>query len=228
MPAGRSRISWLAVATSLALVCAAGAASGDDPKPTPENTISIKLAEPVKPQTFARPIRFYVENIIDRSGNPQPMLVYKGRGGVFLDRQPVAIVQEALAESLRTGGLLAADREAANYLLTVYVFHFGLAAGSGFEYYGKVDLNVVVKDRATGKSQTVTALGTSIEGTAVRKKNIMKNVEENIELALGDALRNLLRGTKLRDAVTPAEPAPGTGNQGALATGSWLSWCFIS
>ena len=208
MPAGRSRIPWLAVAASIALVCAAGAASGDEPKPTPENTISIKLAEPVKPQTFPHPIKFYVENVVDRSGNPQPLLVFRGRGGVFLDRQPVAIVQQALAESLGTGGLLAAEREAANYLLTVYVFHFGLAAGSGAEYFGKVDLNVVVKDRATGKSQTVTALGTSIEGIAVRKKNIMKNVEENIEGALGDALRNLLRGTKLRDAVTPASSNP--------------------
>jgi hypothetical protein len=53
---------------------------------------------------------------------------------------------------------------------------------------------------------------------AVRKKNIQKNVQEDIERAFSDALRNLLRGVKLRDAVaaldvpadlpaTPAQPA---------------------
>ncbi len=52
--------------------------AGDEPKQTPDNTISIRLTEPVKPQTFPRPIRFFIEAVIDRSGNPQPLLVYKG------------------------------------------------------------------------------------------------------------------------------------------------------
>jgi len=97
----------------------------------------------------------------------------------------------------------------------VYVFHFGLAPGIGFEYFGKVDLNVVVKDLASGKSQEVTDLGTSIQGAAFRKKNILKNIESNISEALEAALRNFLRGTKLRDAVVsppdtkpPASPQP--------------------
>jgi hypothetical protein len=45
-------------------------------------------------------------------------------------------------------------------------------------------------------------LGTSIQPGAVRKKNIVKKVEANIDDALEAALRNFLRGTKLRDAVT--------------------------
>jgi len=40
---------------------------------------------------------------------------------------------------------------------------------------------VVVKNVKTGKSQQITALGTSLKGLAVRKKNIMKNVKDDIE-----------------------------------------------
>lgn len=191
--------TWFAVAPILA---------SDEPKPKPENTISVEVAEPVKPQTFPRPLKFYVADVIDRSGNPQPMLVYKPRGGVFLDREPVAIVRQTLEDSLKAAGLLAPEREAADYLLSVYVFHFGLASGSGIEFFGKVDLNLVVKNPKTGKSQQVTALGTSIQGRAVLKKNILKNVKENVEGALQDALRNFLRGTKLRDAIATLEATP--------------------
>ena len=190
--------------------------AAEEPTPSAQNTISVKLENPVKPQTFPRPIKFFVENVFDRSGNPQPLLVYKPRGGVFLDRQPTEIVRQAVTETLRSSDLLAPDRESADYLLTVYLFHFGLATGSGLEFFGKVDLNVVVKEVASGKSQEVTALGTSIQGGAVRKKNILKNVEANINEALESALRNFLRGTKLRDAVAapsatrPAAASPGS------------------
>jgi hypothetical protein len=177
-------------------------AGSDDPKPTPENTISIQLREPVKPQQFSRPTQFYIEKVIDRSGNPQPLLVYKGRGGVFLDRLPAEIVRQALQESLERAGVAAPNRAAADFVLNVYVFHFGQAPGSGAEYYGKVELTVAVKSATTGKSLEISALGTSIEGIAVRKKTLMKNVQENIEQALEAALRNFLCGTKLRDAVT--------------------------
>ena len=183
-------------------------AAAEDPKPTPSNTISVKLENEVKPQTFSRPLKFFIEKVIDRSANPQPMLVYKPRGGVFLDRLPTEIVQQALQETLQKSGLLADTRESADYLLTVYLFHFGLDAGSGLEFFGKVDLNVVVKELAGGKSQEVTALGTSIQGAAVRKKNILKNIEANIEEALESALRNFLRGTKLRDAVASPSATP--------------------
>ncbi len=207
MPLGRSRGVLIFAGVCVLLIGAANRSFADEPKPTPENTISVKLETPVKPQTFSRPIKFYVDKVIDRSANPQPMLVLKGRGGVFLDREPTDIVREALEGSLKAAGLLAPDRTSANYLLNIYLFHFGLASGSGMEYYGKVDLNVVVKDVATGSSQTVTALGTSIQGAAVRKKNILKNVEANINGALEDSLRNFLRGTKLRDAVALPETA---------------------
>jgi hypothetical protein len=198
----------LAARIAVCLLACARAASADDPKPTPENTISIRLPEPVKPQKFSRPIRLYIDKVIDRSGNPQPMLVFKGRGGVFIDRLPTEIVRQSLQESLEQAGLATPDRAAAEFVLNVYVFHFGLAPGSGAEYYGKVDLSVTVKNAATGKSQDVTALGTSIQGTALRKKTLMKNVEENIEEALEAALRNFLRGTKLRDAVGVGEESP--------------------
>ena len=193
---------WLLWAAGFLFGTTAAAAPGDEPKQTPENTISIHLAEAVKPQTFPRPICFYLENVIDRSGNPQPLLVYKSRGGIFLDREPTEIVRQVFEESLRAAGLLAPDKASADYLLSVYVFHFGQAPGSGLEFFAKVDLNVVVKDPKTGKSQQVTALGTSIRGRAVKKKNIQKNIKEDMEEALGDALRNFLRGTKLREAVS--------------------------
>lgn len=194
----------------LGLLFLARGAVGEEPKPTADNTISVKLANEVKPQTFPRPIRFFIENVIDRSGNPQPMLVLKERGGVFLDRQPTEIVRQALQETLQKADLLAADRSSADYLLTVYLFHFGLASGSGLDYFGKVDLNIVLKPAAGGRSQEITALGTSIQGAAVRKKNILKNVEANISDALEAALRNFFRGTKLRDAVSLPEAKPST------------------
>ncbi len=179
----------------------------DDPKPKPENTLSI-VVEPVKAQTFARPVKFFVNKVIDRSGNPQPMLMLHQRGGVFIDREPVAIVREALESSLKAADLLATKPDGANYLLDVYIFHFGLGESSGYEYFGKVDLNVVLKDALSGKSETITAMGTSIQGTAVRKKNIMKNMEANLEGALQDSLRNFLRGVKLRDFVAAGSAAP--------------------
>jgi hypothetical protein len=219
MPFGRARGVLISAEVCLSLISAATGSLADEPKPTPENTISVKLEAPVKPQTFSRPVKFYVDNVIDRSANPQPMLVLKQRGGVFLDRQPTEIVREALENSLKTADLLAPDQTSASYLLNVYLFHFGLASGSGMEYYGKVDLNVVVKDVATGSSQTVTALGTSIQGAAVRKKNILKNIEANINGALEDSLRNFLRGTKLRDAVaSPETSAPAARPSGAVDT----------
>lgn len=177
--------------------------AADEPKPTADNTISVGAIEPVKPQTFSRPIRFFLADVIDRSGKARPMMVYELRGGIFLDRHPIEIVRQALTENLKAADLLAADRDSADYLLTVYVFHFGLAEGSGMDLYGKVDLNIVVKDAKTGKSQQVTAMGTSVQGLAIRKKNIMKNAKENIESALHEALRNFLRGTQLRDAIAP-------------------------
>ncbi len=62
----------------LLIVCALFAAEtrADEPKPTPENTIHVQLAEPVKPQTFSRPLKFFVVDVVDRSGSAQPMMVF--------------------------------------------------------------------------------------------------------------------------------------------------------
>jgi hypothetical protein len=172
-----------------------------EPKQTPENTLSLKLPEPVKPQTFPRPVKFLVVNVIDRTGDPRPMLVSEGRGGIFFDRDRTAVVRQALEDSLRAAGMLAPDEASADFLLTVYLFQFGLAEGSGFEIFTKLDMNVVVKSRTTGKSQEVPALGTSIEQAALRKKNIMKRAQASLEECLTTALRNFLRGVKLREAI---------------------------
>jgi len=176
-------------------------ASADEPKPKPENTISIQLGDPVPPQKFAHPPKFWIADVIDRSGNPQPMLVMKERGGVFLEKQPTAIVREALEQSLKAANLMAADAGSADLVLRVYLFHFGLAAGSGLDFFGKVEFSTIVKNPKTGESQEVKAAGTSIAKGAVRKKNLQKNVQEDIEEALHDATRNFLRGTQLKEAV---------------------------
>lgn len=174
----------------------------DDPKPTPDNTIHVELSEPVKPQTFRRALKFFVADVTDRSGNAQPMLVFRPRNGIFLDRTPAEITKEGLTNCLKSADMLAPDRDSADFILTVYLFRFGLSDSSGMDFFGKVELAVVVKNPKTGKSQQLTAGGTSIAGAAMRKKNIQKNVLENINNAFGDALKNLLRGEKLRDAVT--------------------------
>jgi hypothetical protein len=147
------------------------------------------------------------------------MLVLKPRGGIFLDRTPVEITREGLTNCLKSVGMLAEDRDSADLVLNVYLFHFGLSDSSGMDFFGKVEFAVMVKNPKTGKSQQIQAAGTSIAGLAVRKKNIQKNVLEDINKAFEDAVRSLLRGEKLRDAVKaldvpaetkapPAEAAP--------------------
>ncbi len=193
----------------LTLTLTASTALADEPKPTPNNTIHVELSEAVKPQTFARALKFFVADVTDRSGNAQPMLVYKPRNGIFLDRTPAEITREGLATCLKSANMLAPDRDSADFILTVYLFRFGLSDSSGMDFFGKVELAVVVKNPKTGKSQQVTAGGTSIAGAAILKKNIQKNVLEDINNAFGDALRNLLRGEKLRDAVTALDVSAG-------------------
>src|SRR6266849_1189159 len=203
------------VQAGILLACALTPLSvrADEPKPTPENTIHVQLAAPVPPQKFAKPPKFFIAEIVDRSGNPQPMLVLRDRGGVFLDRQPTQITREAIEQSLKAADLLAADAATADLVLQIYVFHFGLAQGSGLDFFGKVEFSMMVKNLKTEESQQIQAAGTSIANAALRKKNIQKNVQANIEGALQDAVRNLLRGTQLREAVasllknTPSAPA---------------------
>jgi len=121
----------------------------------------------------------------------------------------VEITREGLTNCLKSADALAPDRESADFLLTVYVFKFGLSDSSGMDFFGKVEFAVVVKNAKTGKSQQVSAAGTSIAGVAMLKKNIQKNVLEDINKALGDALRNFLRGEKLRDAVAALDVPSG-------------------
>jgi len=191
------------VPAGIVLACALSSLSvrADEPKPTPENTIHVQLAAPVPPQKFAKAPKFFISEVIDRSGNPQPMLVLRDRGGVFLDRQPTEIAREAIEQSLKSAGLLAADAASPDLVLQIYLFHFGLAQGSGLDFFGKVEFSVMVKNVKTEESQQIEAKGTSIANAAIRKKNIQKNVQANIEGALEDAVRNLLRGTQLREAV---------------------------
>jgi hypothetical protein len=121
----------------------------------------------------------------------------------------VEITREGLTNCLKSADMLAGDRESADFVLNVYLFHFGLSDSSGMDFFGKVEFAVMVKNGKTGKSQQIQATGTSIAGGAFRKKNLQKNVLENINTAFGDAVRNLLRGQKLREAVSaldvPAE-----------------------
>jgi len=183
-------------------VCALGALLlADEPKPKPENTISVHLTEPVPAQKFAIPPKFWISDVTDRSGNAQPMLVLKERGGIFLDRQPTVIVREALEQSLKASELLAADANSADLTMRIYLFHFGLAEGSALDFFGKVEFTAIVKNAKTGESQEVKAAGTSIAKSAMKKKNIQKNVEDDIEESLKDAIRNFLRGQQLKDAV---------------------------
>src|SRR5260370_33140118 len=72
-------------------------AGAEDPKPRPENTISVQLAEPVKPQAFSRPLKFFLVDVIDRSGKAQPMMVFKPRGWTFFYPAPVEKTRTVLA-----------------------------------------------------------------------------------------------------------------------------------
>jgi len=175
--------------------------TADEPKPTPANTISLQLSEPVPAQKFASPPKFWIGDVVDRSGNPQPMLVMKARGGIFLDRQPTVILREAVEQSLKASDLLASDASAADLTVRLYIFHFGLAEGSQLDFFGKVEFSAMVKNPKTGESVEVKAAGTSIAKRATLKSNIQKNVQENMQESLKDAIRNFLRGQALKDAV---------------------------
>jgi hypothetical protein len=198
------------------------AATADDLKPKPENTIHLELAPLVTPPVFDRPVHFYVAAVVDRSGSPQPMLLLHERGGVFVDRTPTEIVREGIVASLRAAKLLAEDETQADIVLRPYLFHFGLESGSGQDFFGKVELAVTVKDVKSGDSKEISAAGTSIAGLAVRKKNIQKNMKGDMEVALEDAITNLLRGTQLRDAVHSfaegASAAPDTETSRSVGT----------
>ena len=212
------RVGLVRTGIALATILLSLNARADEPKPTPENTIHVQLAAPVPPQKFAKAPKFFISDVIDRSGNPQPILVLRDRGGVFLDRQPTQITKEAIEESLKAVNLLAADAGSADLVLQVYVFHFGLAQGSGLDFFGKVEFSVMVKNLKTEESQQIEAKGTSIANAAMRKKNIQKNVQANIEGALEDAVRNLLHGTQLKEAVAAllkdSGPAPAASPKG--------------
>jgi hypothetical protein len=131
------------------------------------------------------------------------MLVTPMRGGIFVDRLPAEIVRQALESSLKAASMLAPDAASADMVLNVYLFHFGLAPSLG-DFFGKIELAVTVKDPNTGKSRQISATGTSISHIAVLKKNEMKNLEADFNGALSDAIRNLLRGQALHDAVMSA------------------------
>lgn len=62
------------VSAGMFLVCLVSLRAGraDEPKPTPENSIHIQLAAPVPPQKFAKAPKFFISEVIDRSGNPSP------------------------------------------------------------------------------------------------------------------------------------------------------------
>jgi hypothetical protein len=177
---------------------------GEEPKPTDKNTITLEIGQSVNPQSFARPLKLFVDKCIDRSGNPKPMMMLERKGGVFLDREPSVIVREAVEASLNAAGIRAGEAGSADFILELYLFHFGLAESSGFETFGKVDLGCTVKNPRTGKSQNITAMGTSIGKGGANKKKLKEILEE----ALQDALRNLLRGTKLRDAIAGLDATP--------------------
>src|SRR5215470_15173688 len=191
----------LRFAAAASLIFPLSSTATDEPKPKPENTITLQLGDPVPVQKFEHPPKFWIADVTDRSGNPQPMLVLKERGGIFLDKQPTAILKESLEQSLQAANLLAPDQASADLVVRVYLFHFGLASGSALDLFGKVEFSGMVKNPKTGESQEVKATGTSIANGAVRKKNMQKNVQENIEAALRDATRNFVRGTQLKDAV---------------------------
>jgi hypothetical protein len=208
MPLRTLRFS-LSVLLLLTLSCVAKSlAAADEPKATPENTIAIQLGDPVPAQKFDPAPKFWIAAVTDRSGNPQPLLVLKPRGGIFLDKQPTTIVKDSLEHSLKAANLLAADEASADLVLRVYVFQFGLASGSALDFFGKVEFSTMVKNPKTGESTEVKAAGTSIANGAMRKKNMQKNVEENIESALRDATRNFLRGAQLKEAVAALSKAP--------------------
>jgi hypothetical protein len=211
VPARANRWGAALLFASVLALTSAPARAGEDPKPTPDNTIHVALANPVVPQKFSSPIKFSVGDVIDRAGNAQPMLITPVRGGIFVDRLPADIVREGLESSLKSADLLAPDAASADLILNVYLFHFGLAPSMG-DFFGKIELAVMVKNPKTGKSQQISASGTSISHGAMMKKNEMKNLQADFNSALGDAIRNLLRGQALHDAVLAGMAAPSAGN----------------
>ncbi len=84
-------------------------------KPTPDNTIHVSLQKPVAPQKFARPVKFFVGDVVDRAGNAQPMLITSARGEFLSTVFPRPdIVREALESLLNAADMLSPDAASAD------------------------------------------------------------------------------------------------------------------
>lgn len=163
-----------------------------------KNTITLPASQRVDPLRFSPPLKFHVEDVIDRTGNSPPNLVLERDGGIFLSAEPREILRQRVTDSLRSAGLLASDAASADYLLTIYLSQFGHDRGIGKQFFFKVDLNVLIRNARTGEAEQVTALGTSLTG---RKKYVAANIEN----ALVKALRGFLRGASFGEAVRRLE-----------------------
>src|SRR5260370_8361002 len=115
-------------------------ARAEEPKPTPENTIHVQLAEPVKPQTFSRPLKFFLVDVVDRSGSAQPMMVFRRRGGIFLDHTPSEITRAGLETCLKSADMVAKDLHSPDFLLPFNLFNFALIARPGLDLSSHTNL----------------------------------------------------------------------------------------
>jgi ribosomal protein L12E/L44/L45/RPP1/RPP2 len=158
------------------------------------NTITLRVSEPIEPLSFSQPIKFHLQEVVDRTGNSPPNLVLEKEGGIYVSPEPREIIRQRVADSLRAAGLLAPDAASADYLLTVYLVHFGHERGIGKEFFFKVGLNISVGSAHTPESEKISALGTSLTWGK-------KNIQVNMENALVKALRSFLRGAPFGEAV---------------------------
>ena len=79
---GSHRVAFVPAGILMAWALTSTEVREDEPNPTPENTIHVQLAAPVPPQKFAKAPRFFISELIDRSGNPHPMLVLRANAAV--------------------------------------------------------------------------------------------------------------------------------------------------
>jgi len=148
----------------------------------------VQLAAPVPPQKFAKPPKFFISEVIDRSGNPQPMLVLKDRGGMFLDRLPTQITREAVEQSLKAADLLAADAASADLVLQITCSISDLRRARASTFSERSNFRRWSRPQNRGVAADPGG-GTSIAECGDAEKNVQKNVQANVEGALEDAVR---------------------------------------
>jgi len=192
--------------------------------PYPPNIRILKIPplNPITVPAFGNAPKFWLADVNDRSGNPRPLVVtvwdvYDSDNhqdvlhGIYLEKQPAAIVQGAFDQVLRQSGLEAAEASAADLVLHIYLFRFGIAGQSGGDRLVEIKFVAVLENPKTHETREIHALGTAVAEHSIDEVRFARQLANGFASAVQQALQNFFWGEQLQQAIsglTSAAPAP--------------------